>query len=163
MGKLNIVAEPGQQAIVMTRTFDAPRALVFKAFTDPTSIPKWWGPADQTTTVDRMDAHAGGSWRFVHRGGDGEEQAFHGVYHTVVAPEKLIYTFEWEGLPNHAMLETITFEDDGGRTRMTDIAVFPTTEDRDGMMASGMEGGANETMDRLEELLRTLMKSAATA
>jgi uncharacterized protein YndB with AHSA1/START domain len=79
-----------------------------------------------------------------------------------VAPETLIYTFEWEGLPNHAMLETITFEEQGGKTMMTDIAVFPTTEERDGMIASGMEGGANETMDRMEELLRTLVKSAAT-
>jgi uncharacterized protein YndB with AHSA1/START domain len=140
----------------MTRSFDAPRALVFKAMTDPTLIPKWWGPAGLATTVDKMDPKPGGTWRFVHGDDGASENAFHGVYHAVIAPERLIYTFEWEGLPGHAMLETITLEEHDGKTTMQDIAVFPTTEERDGMIASGMEGGANETMDRLAELVRSM-------
>ncbi len=156
MTKLDIVAPPGKQEIIITRTFDAPRALVFKAFTDPALIPKWWGPARLTTVVEKMDVRPGGIWRFVQHDAEGNEYAFHGVYHDIAAPERLVYTFEWEGMPGHAMLETVTFEEHDGKTKVTDTAVFQTVEDRDGMIESGMEGGATESMDRMAELLATM-------
>lgn len=138
----------------MTRVFDAPRTLVFKAFTDPTLIPKWWGPRGHTTTVDKMDVKPGGVWRFVERDADGNENAFHGVYREVAAPERLVYTFEWEGLPGYVSLEMVTLEERDGKTTVTNTVAFHTVEDRDGMLASGMESGATESMDRLAELLR---------
>lgn len=151
--KLNLVAEPGKQEIVITRIFDAPREVVFKACTDPNLIPQWWGPRNLTTTVDTMDARPGGSWRFVHRAPDGSEYAFHGVYHAIVPPERVVNTMEFEGMPGHVVMETVTFEDQGGKTKLTVKSVFQSVEDRDGMLMSGMETGASESYDRLEELL----------
>ena len=151
--KLDIVAEPGSHAIRMTRAFNAPRALVFKAFTDPKLIPQWWGPGSLTTTVDKLEAKAAGAWRFVQHDAEGNEYAFHGVFHDVNEPEQITYTFEWEGLPGHVLLETITFDEKDGVTTLTDVSVFQSVEDRDGMIENGMEGGAQESMDRLAELL----------
>jgi len=153
MTKTNIIAEPGKQEIVMTRVFDAPRELVFKAYTDPKLIPQWWGPKDHTTTVDKLDVRPGGMWRFVQRGPDGNEYAFKGVYHESLPPERLVYTFEFELMPGHVLLETVTFEEHDGKTKVTVTSVFQTVEDRDGMVKSGMEEGAVETWDRLAELL----------
>src|SRR5688572_29201635 len=99
MAKLELAAKPGQHDIVMSRQFAAPRELVFKAFTDAALIPKWWGPSSVTTTVDQMDVRMGGIWRYVQRDAEGNEYGFHGVYHEVVRPERLVFTFEWEGLP----------------------------------------------------------------
>lgn len=160
MSKLNVIAEPGKHEILMTREFDAPRDLVFKAFTDPTLVPRWWGPGYLTTVVDQMDARMGGIWRYVQHTPDGAEIAFRGVYHQVTAPERLVYTIEFEGMPGHIGLETVTFEDLNGRTRIIDSGIFQTVADRDGMIASGMEGGARETWDRFEELLKTLSLQA---
>jgi uncharacterized protein YndB with AHSA1/START domain len=153
MSKLQVVAEPASHGIVMTRTFDAPRELVFKAYTDPEAIPQWWGPRETQTTVDQLEARPGGQWRFVQRDPDGGEYGFHGVFHDVRSPERLVYTFEFEGMPGHVLLETITFEERDGRTTLTDQSVFQTVEDRDGMLQSGMESGASDSLDRLEELL----------
>lgn len=153
MSKLTVVAEPGKQEIVITRTFDAPRELVFQAMTDPQHIPRWWGPRDMTTIVDKMDVRHGGVWRFVHRAPDGEEFPFRGVYHHVAPNEQIVQTFEWEGMPGHISLETVTLEDDNGGTRLRAVAVYQSVADRDGVLGSGMEGGMRETYDRLEELL----------
>ncbi|HEV8339685.1 MAG TPA: SRPBCC family protein [bacterium] len=156
------VTLPSDREVVITRVFDAPRELVFKAFTDPKLIPHWWGPRKYKTTVDKMDVRPGGVWRFVHRGQDGNESAFNGVYREIVPPERLVYTFEWEGLPGHILVETVTLEERDGKTTVTDRAFFETVEDRDGMLKSGMEAGAAESMDRLEELLadETMAKEA---
>lgn len=153
MPKLTLVAEPGKQELVITRVFDAPRDLVFKSMTDPSLIPQWWGPRNLTTTVDKMDVKPGGLWRFIHIDKDGNEFGFHGVYHSVLPPEQVVYTFEFEGMPGHVMLETVTFEEYEGKTKLIDHSVFQSVEARDGMLQSGMEEGAAETMDRLEELL----------
>lgn len=154
MTKMNLIAEPGKQEIVMTRLFDAPRELVFKAYTDPNLIPQWWGPKSLTTTVDKMDVKEGGVWRFVQRDAEGNEYAFHGVYHAIVSPERLVYTFEFDGIPGHVLLATVTFEElNDGKTKLTDRSVFQSVEDRDGMLKSGMEEGAAESMDRFAELL----------
>ncbi|HLI91133.1 MAG TPA: SRPBCC family protein [Ktedonobacteraceae bacterium] len=158
MSKLNIIAEPGKQEIIMTRTFDAPRELVYRAYTDPRLIPQWWGPKSETTTVDQMDVRQGGSWRYIQRNDDGQEYAFRGVYHEVKAPERLVYTFEFEGMPGHVLLETVIFEEEGSKTKLTDQIVFQTIEDRDGMLKTGMEQGAAESMERLEKLLQLVRK-----
>ena len=153
MTKLNLIAEPGKQDMVMTRVFDAPRELVFKAHTDPKLIPQWWGPRRFTTTVERMDAKLGGIWRFVQQDANGNEYAFHGVYHEVASPERLVQTFEFEGMPGHVLLETATFEEFEGKTKLTSRSVFQSVEDRDGMLQTDMEEGAAESWNRLAELL----------
>ncbi len=156
MGKLNVTAEPGKHEIIMTRDFDAPRELVFRAYTDPTLVPRWWGPGSLTTTVDQMDVRQGGIWRYVQRDPAGNEFAFRGVYHSIISPERVVTTIEFEGLPGHIGLQTLILEDLDGKTRVTDLGVFQSVADRDGMIASGMEGGANESWDRFEEILKTL-------
>jgi uncharacterized protein YndB with AHSA1/START domain len=100
-----------------------------------------------------MDAKMGGIWRFVQHDADGNEYAFHGVYHEVAAPERLVQTFEFEGMPGHVLLETMTLEELEGRTKLTVRSVFQSVEDRDGMLQTDMEEGAAETWDRLAELL----------
>lgn len=154
-----IIAEPGKQEMVITREFDAPRALVFKAVTDPKLLPEWWGPRYLTTKVEKMDVRPGGEWRFIQRNAEGNEFAFHGVYHEVLAPERIIDTFEFEGLPEtgHVALETMTLEElPGGRTRLTAQSVFQSVADRDGALQSGMQEGINDTYNRLEELVKKM-------
>ena len=145
---------PTDREIVMERTFDAPRARVFEVYTDPKLIPLWWGPRRYTTTVDKMDVRPGGLWRYVSRGADGTEFAFHGTYREIKRPERLVSTFEFEGMPGHVVVDTATFEERGGKTKVTVTSRFESVEDRDGMLKSGMEDGAAETWDRLAELLR---------
>jgi uncharacterized protein YndB with AHSA1/START domain len=155
----HILAEPGTQEILIMREFDAPRELVFKACTDPNLIPQWWGPRNLSTQVDKMDVRPGGQWRFINRDAEGKEYAFHGVYHEVLAPERIIDTFEFEGLPEtgHVTLETMKLEAlPGGRTRLIAQSVFQSVADRDGMLQSDMEEGVNDTYDRLAELLKKM-------
>jgi len=153
MAKTTITAEPGKQEIVITRLFDAPRDLVFKTVTDPNLIPQWWGPAKYATVVDKMDPRPGGQWRFVQSDDEGNEWGFHGIYHEVVAPERIVQTFEFEGFPGHVSLETSRLEDQDGKTLMVNTAVYQSVEDRDGMVQSGMESGARELMERLAALV----------
>lgn len=147
------VTTPSDREIVLTREFDAPRDLVFKAMTDPDAIPKWWGPRRFVTIVDKMDVRPGGVWRFINRDADGTEYAFNGVYQEIVPPARLVYTFEFEGFPGHVSLETIVFEERDGKTTSVDTIVFDSKEDRDGTLQSGMVSGAAETLDRLAELV----------
>ncbi len=156
MTSTEFIVRPGTQEVMVTRVFDAPREVVFKTITDPNLIPRWWGPRNQTTIVDKMDLRPGGLWRYVSRNPDGSEDAFHGVYHAIVPPEQVVNTFEYEGMPGHVLMETVTLEDVDGKTRMTTKSVYQSIDDRDGMVASGMETGATESWDRLAELLTTV-------
>ena len=154
--KTTIIAEPGKQEMRITREFDAPRELVFQAFTDPELYVQWLGPRRLTMMLDTFEPRSGGRWRYIHKDQSGNEFGFHGVYHEVRAPERIIDTFEFEGLPEagHVALETLTLEAlPGGRTRLTAQSVFQSVADRDGMVQSGMETGARDMMDRMEELL----------
>jgi len=156
VNKTKITAEPGRQEFFITREFDAPRELVFKAFTDPKLYTQWLGPRRYTMNLEKFEPKSGGMWRYTHKDKDGNEFGFHGVYHEVLAPERMIDTFEFEGLPEkgHVSLETAKFmELPGGRTRVTMQSVFQSVADRDGMMQSGMEEGINESFARLDELL----------
>jgi len=155
-GETIFTVEPNQQQITMSRVFAAPPDLVWRATTDAEHIPQWWGPRSLTTRIDQADLRAGGQWRYVQRDPDGNEYAFHGVYHDVVAPERVVQTFEFEGVPGHVLLETTTFDAVDGGTRVTTTSVFQSIQDRDGMVASGMESGAREGYDRLAELLATM-------
>ncbi len=147
------VTTPAEREIHIERVFDAPRDRVFDAFTDPELIPEWWGPRDTTTVVDQMDVRPGGSWRCIMRDSDGSETGFRGTYREVTPPERIVQTFEWEGMPGHVSVDTATFEDLGDRTKVISTSIFHTTEERDGMLDSGMERGLNETYARLDELL----------
>src|SRR6266511_5684859 len=160
--KTVITAEPGKQELFITREFDAPRELVFKAFTDPELYVRWFGPRYLTTTLETFESTSGGRWRCIQRDKDGDEFGFHGVNHEVLAPERIIGTFEFEGLPEkgHVALGTVKFEAlPGNRTRLRSQSVFQSVADRDGMLRSGMERGVNEGYDRLDELLGTQLKN----
>jgi uncharacterized protein YndB with AHSA1/START domain len=151
-----IVTTPSDREIQIERVFDAPRERVFAVFTDPELIPEWWGPRGTTAIVDQMDVRPGGAWRFRINNSDGVETGFRGTYREVTPPERIVQTFEWEGMPGHIAVETAIFEDLGDRTKLTTTSLFHTTEERDGMLSSGMEKGASETYARLEELLARL-------
>jgi uncharacterized protein YndB with AHSA1/START domain len=157
--KVKLTAEPGKQEFFITREFDAPRELVFKAFTDPELYVQWVGPRRFRMKLEKFEPWSGGSWRYTHTDTDGTVYGFHGVNHEVTAPSRLIDTFEFENLPEtgHVSLETAIFEElPGGRTRITEQSVFQSVADRDGMMQGDMEEGVNESYDRLEELLEKM-------
>lgn len=154
--KTTIAAEPGKQELFITREFDAPRELVFRAYTDPEIYARWLGPHGLTTTFEIFEPVSGGRYRFIQKDQEGNEFAFHGVTHEVAAPERIIGTFEFEGLPEpgHVILETTRFEAlPGDRTRIVSQSVFQSVADRDGMIQSGMETGVNEGYERLDEIL----------
>jgi uncharacterized protein YndB with AHSA1/START domain len=154
MAKTQIVAEPGVPQIMITREFDAPRALLYRVHTDPELLVQWLGPRRLTTHVERWDIRDGGTWRYINRGGDGTEYGFHGVFHgTPSAEGGIVQTFEYEGAPGHVSLQTLTLEERGGKTLLRMNAVFQSVEDRDAMLESGMEDGSNEGYERLDELL----------
>ncbi len=159
--KMEFHAEPGKQEIFITREFDAPRDLVCRAFTEKRLYAQWIGPKGYTTKITRFEPKNGGSWCYVQRDPAGKEFGFHGVYHEVNLPERMIDTFEFEGLSEkgHVSLETATFEAlPDQRTKLVIHTVFQSVQDRDGMVQSGMERGMNESFDRLDELLKTLKK-----
>jgi uncharacterized protein YndB with AHSA1/START domain len=150
-----ITAEPGRQEVFISREFDAPRELVFKAHTDPNLFAQWIGPRGLSTTIEAFEPVSGGNYRFTQKDQDGNEYSFHGVFHEV-SPERVIQTFEYDGLPEsgHVALETMTLEAlPNGRTKLTNQSVFQSVADRDGMIQSGMEQGVNEGYERLDELL----------
>ena len=150
---------PSDTEVLITREFDAPRDLVFKAMSDPDLIPRWWGPRAYTTTVEKMDFRPGGRWRFINGFPDGSTTAFRGEYREIVPPERIVQTFEWEPMAGHISVETATFTERDGRTLFADRTVFASKEDRDAMIQSGMEKGLRETHDRLAELLVELKKT----
>jgi uncharacterized protein YndB with AHSA1/START domain len=141
--------------IEFSRVFDAPRRLVFEAHAKPEHVRRWWGPHGSVTSCD-LDFRPGGKWRFVVRTGGGKEVAFFGEYREIVAPERFVWTFGFDGMPGPAGLETYTFTEADGKTTLVAVGHFDSIESRDAAIQSGMEKGAAETWDRLEELLRTL-------
>jgi uncharacterized protein YndB with AHSA1/START domain len=141
----------------MTRTFNAPRELVFRAHMEPELVAQWWGWRSHTTTVEQLDARPGGKWRFVTRANDGSSaMACFGEFREVVAPERFTWTFGFDGLEGEPGVETYVFTEHEGKTTLAVTSYFNTKEERDGLIGSGMESGANESADRLEELLAKL-------
>ena len=159
--KTVITAEPGKQEIFITREFDAPRALVFRAYTDPEIYAQWLGPNGLTTWFEVFEPVSGGRYKFVQKDKDGNEFSFHGVTHEVLLNERIIGTFEFDGLPEsgHVVLETTQFEAlPGNRTRVSSQSLFRSVADRDGMVQSGMEHGVVEGYERLDDILEKLRK-----
>lgn len=148
-----IAVDPVLPTIVITREFEAPPARVFRAHTDPDLVVQWLGPRGLRMEIDRYDARTGGSYRYLHRDDDGNEYAFHGVFHEVRPVERIVQTFTYEGMPDSVSLETAVFEDLGGRTRLTATSLMDSVEARDGMIAGGAETGIREGYERLDELL----------
>ena len=153
--KVNITAEPGKQELFITREFDAPRELVFKAHTDPDLFVQWIGPHGLTTTLDVFEPVSGGRYRYVQKDADGNEYAFNGTFHEF-SMERMIQTFEFEGLPErgHVSLDCMVLEElPEDRTRITVQSIFRSVSDRDGIIQSGMESGVREGYERLDEIM----------
>ncbi|MGH3292333.1 MAG: SRPBCC family protein [Trebonia sp.] len=153
MNKTEITAEPGMPLIIITREFDAPRDLVFRAHTDPDLLVRWLGPRDLSLTIDQYDVRDGGRWRYVHTDGQGNAYGFHGVFHGTPSPQAIVQTFEFEGAPGHVKLDTTTLEQRGSKTLVRTVSAFSSAEDRDAMIAAGMERGVRDSGERLAELL----------
>jgi uncharacterized protein YndB with AHSA1/START domain len=154
MNKSNLVVMREEKAFEMSRLFDATPERVWRICTDPLMIPKWWGLRSQTTIVDKMDVRVGGGWRYIQKDANGNEYAFRGEYKVVEPPHKLVATFEFEPMAGHIVTDHYRFEaQPGGKTKVIVKSVFDTLEALEGMLQSGMEEGANESWDRLEELL----------
>ena len=153
--KTTITAEPGKQELFITREFDAPRELVYRAHIEPDLYARWLGPRGYEMVLETFEPVSSGRYRYIHKDQDGNEYAFHGVFHEI-SPERMIQTFEFEGLPEsgHVVLDTMRLEElPGDRTRITVQSVFQSVEDRDGMIQAGMERGVNEGYERLDEIL----------
>ena len=146
---------PSDREIVMTRTFDAPRHLVFEAWTKPEHVARWWGWRESTLPVCEIDLRPGGAWRLVLRKADGKEYPFKGVYREVMTPDRLVYTecFDEPSAGSPEWLSTVTFEEQDGRTKLTMTSLHKSKEARDGHLKAGMEAGAAHTLDRLAEHL----------
>ncbi len=151
---VTITAPEGTPFIDIVREFDAPVDAVFAAYADPELVKQWLGPNGYEMTVDEYSLTTGGRYRYVHSSPAGGSFAFNGVFHVVRPNELIVQTFEFEGIPDVASLESLRFHDLGdGRTRLTGHSVFPSIEARDGMIANGMEHGVVEGYERLDALL----------
>lgn len=152
-----VKAEPGKQELFIYREFDAPRDLVFKAFTDPELFVKWIGPKDLVMTLHKFEPRNGGAWKYAHADKDGNKYDFHGCFHEVILNERMTQTFEFAGFPGHVSLETALFEElPGKKTMLTMHSVFQSVQDRDGLVQSGMEGGITEGFAKLDQVLSEL-------
>ncbi len=155
-----VVTLPSDTQILITREFDAPRHLVYRACTEPELIARWWsGKRGEVTSVE-VDLRVGGRWRYVMVANEGFEVAFHGTYREIVPDERLVTTELYEGVPDatedDATVNTTTFTEVDGRTMLTTLVECHTRETRDAIIDSGMEGGMQEAMDKLEEVARSL-------
>jgi uncharacterized protein YndB with AHSA1/START domain len=149
------ITTPADREIRIERVFDAPRDRVWRAFTEPELLAQWWGRGNKLV-IERLEVERGGHWRFVEHSAQGVH-GFEGRFREVTPPERMVQTFEWDGMPGYVAVETVTLEDLGdGRTKVVNVSLFHTTEERDGMLSSGMEQGLNESYAALDRLLATL-------
>jgi uncharacterized protein YndB with AHSA1/START domain len=153
LGSTFTLSLPSDREFVLTRLFDAPRELVFEACSSCEHLSRRLGPRYLTMVYCETDFRPGGKYRYVLRAPDGAEHGFRGEYQEIVPPERAVQTFEFEGMPGHISVETMTLEEMDGKTKLTVRSVFSSTEDRDGMVQSGMEAGVRDSYDRLEEYL----------
>jgi uncharacterized protein YndB with AHSA1/START domain len=147
---------PSNREILIQRTFDAPRRLVFEALTKPEHVAQWYGPRYLKLQVCEIDFRVGGRWRYVLRDPEGNEHGFSGEYREIVPPERVVTTEGYEAMPGHEYVATLTLDEQDGKTTLRSHLVYQSPEDRDGHIQSGMEPGMRETYDRLAELLATL-------
>jgi|SRR4051812_39393691 len=150
-----ILTTPSDREFRMERTFNAPREKVWKALTEPELLKQWWGRGNPLT-IERFEFVRGGHWRFVEHSDHGDH-GFEGRYREIVPVERMVLTFEWDGMPGYVVVNTLTLEElPGARTKLVGTSLFHTTAERDGMMNSGMEGGANQSYDALDRVLAAL-------
>jgi uncharacterized protein YndB with AHSA1/START domain len=148
-----ITAEPGVQELFITREFDAPRQLVYKAHTDPDLYVQWLGPRGYEMKLETFEPVSGGKYSYIHKDPEGNEYGFHGTFHEM-SPERMVQTFEFDGYPGHVSMDCMTLEElPGDRTKITIQSIFQSVEDRDGMVQAGMEKGVREGYERLDEIL----------
>jgi uncharacterized protein YndB with AHSA1/START domain len=151
------VTLPTDDQILITREFDAPRHLVYRAWTTPELIKRWWAGRRGTVTSVEIDLRVGGAWRYVMQANPGFEVAFHGEYREIVPDERLVLTEVFEGAPGvEASLQTVTFTEVNGRTTLRMLSQAPSKEVRDAVISSGMETGMQEQMEILDEILASL-------
>jgi uncharacterized protein YndB with AHSA1/START domain len=157
MTEMQITAEPSVPQVLTARELDAPRELVYRAFTEPDLLVQWLGPRMFTMTVDRFDLRDGGSWRYVHSDDAGNVFGFHGVFHGEPSPDGIVQTFEFEGAPGHVSMDTVTFDERDGKTTVRTNTVFQSVEARDAMVDAGMASGMSEGYERLDDVLAKLV------
>lgn len=143
---------PSEKEILFTREFDAPKGLVYRAYTTPELIKRWWGGSHGKVTVAEVDPRVGGSWRYVLIANEGTEVAFHGVFREIVANERIVNTEVYEAMPDGEALVTVTFAEEEGRTRMEMLTEMESKEAREGLLESGMESGLQEGLDLIERI-----------
>jgi uncharacterized protein YndB with AHSA1/START domain len=160
-----VISTPNDTDIVITRDFNAPRQLVWEAFTQAEHVKNWWGLRDHENHITEIDLRVGGSWRFGQRGPDGSEVIFGGEYRELDAPRRAVYTERWLNMPaelgggpegSEDSVITATFDEHDGRTTVTSVCSYGSKEVRDAVIASGMEKGAQESYDRIDEVLAAL-------
>ena len=150
------VAFPADDQILITREFDAPKELVYKAWTTPELVRRWWSAKRGEVTVAEIDLRVGGAWRYVMVADGGIEVAFHGEYREIVPNERLVSTEVYEGMPDAEALDTLTLSESEGRTTMTILVQHATKEHRDAHIESGMEDGMQDALDLLEQVAVSL-------
>jgi uncharacterized protein YndB with AHSA1/START domain len=154
MSTNNLVVKREEKTIEMSRVFNATPERLWRIYTDPAMIPKWWGPRQLTTVVEKMDVRVGGTWRYIQTDTDGTVHPFRGEYLVVDAPKLLVATFEYEPMAGHIITDNYHFEAlPDSKTRVLVKSIFASLEALEGMMQSGMEEGATESWDRMGELL----------
>jgi uncharacterized protein YndB with AHSA1/START domain len=161
MAKTTIDVPEGLPYVDITREFNAPRDLIYRAYTDPELLPQWLGPRGYSMNVEKWEVRDGGAWRYVQTDPDGNLWGFHGVFHGAQTPDQMIQTFEFEGVPGHVSFSELRLEENDGKTTAYTHSVFMSLEDRDGMVQSGMETGVVEGYERLDELIAKLVPVAS--
>ncbi len=150
------VTLPTDEQILITREFDAPKHLVYKAWTTPALVKRWWSGHRGTVTIADIDLRVGGTWRYVMTASAGFEVAFHGEYREIVPDERIVHTEVFEAMPEGEALITVTFTETGGRTTLELLTEVPDTETRDMILSTGMESGVQEQMEIIEELVASM-------
>jgi uncharacterized protein YndB with AHSA1/START domain len=150
------VTLPTDEQILITREFDAPKHLVYKAWTTPELVKRWWSGKRGAVTLAEIDLRVGGMWRYVMEANGGFEVGFHGEYREIVPNERIVSTEVFEGMPDAAALDTVTFTEVDGRTTLEMLVEHSSKEHRDGHVNSGMEAGMQESMDALEQVAVSL-------
>lgn len=151
------VTKPSERSVRIERVFDSPREKVWLAMTDPELVAQWWGRGNKLV-VEKLELRPGGHWRFVEHSDHGVH-GFEGRFGEITPPSRVVQTFEWDGMPAHPCVETMTLEDLGdGRTKLVIESLFYTVEERDGMLDSGMESGMNQSYEALDRVLEKLQR-----
>lgn len=156
MAETKFTIDKDRLETISETVFDVPPEKIFKAYTDASLIPEWWGPKEYTTDVETMDLRVGGVWRYVQYDQEGKEYAFNGRYEEIDPNKKMVTSFEFESMPGHISTNSLKLEPAGGKTKMIVTSHFANKEDLEGMVGSGMEKGWRESVDRLEKVLKKI-------